>query len=107
MGIREHVALLAARVAAQGVWVEEGTATRDAVGGVYRGSVAHLTPWNIDFWAVPAFKRVTVLDGDGNPVIGAWVTVAPATGGARCLYTPLPPRAAQAPPLRVGGRPLA
>lgn len=68
--------------AAQGVWVEEGAATRDAGGGVYRGSVAHLTPWNIDFWAVPAFKRVTVLDGDGNPVVGAWVTVAPATGGA-------------------------
>ena len=67
--------------AAQGIWIEEGSATRDGTAGVYRGSVSHLTPWNIDFWAVPAWKRVTVLDEDSNPVVGAWVTVAPATGG--------------------------
>ncbi len=67
---------------AQGIWIEEGTVTRDAAAGVYRGSVTHVTPWNVDYWQAPAFKRVTVIDLNGDPVVSAWVTVAPATGGA-------------------------
>ncbi len=59
---------------AQGIWIEEGTATRNDAAGVYQGSVTHLTPWNCDDLLPAAYKQVTVVDTNGNPVVGVWVT---------------------------------
>jgi uncharacterized protein YfaP (DUF2135 family) len=57
-----------------GRWIREGTATRDDAGGVYRGTVTHFTPWNIDKGAALGTKVVR-LRVRGAPVVGVSVRV--------------------------------
>jgi hypothetical protein len=58
----------------QGIWVEEGSATRQ--GGFYVGTVTHFTDWNLDRPdARVAFIEGRVTCGDGIPLSGVVVRV--------------------------------
>lgn len=59
---------------ATAVWIQEGTATRDAAAGVFRGTVAHFTPWNCDLRPPSAFKRIH-LTFNGLPVVNATLQI--------------------------------
>ena len=56
---------------AQGMWVEEGTATK--VGGEYVGEVSHFSFWNCDIPFLNVNCQVTLVDANNNPVVGAYV----------------------------------
>lgn len=60
---------------AQGVWVEEGTATLSADGTYYEGTVEHFTTWNADY--LYDFGNITgcVQDIDGNRVANIIVSM--------------------------------
>ena len=57
----------------EGIWKEEGTVTYNATDHVYEGEVAHLSYWNADIGTPAACLEGRVLDGSGNPVVGARV----------------------------------
>lgn len=55
-----------------GYWKEDGIANR--VGNTYVGNVSHFTSWNWDRAYDVAYLTGRVIDGDGNPIVGARVT---------------------------------
>jgi hypothetical protein len=57
----------------KGLWVEEGNATLN--GNSYVGEVSHFSYWNCDVPTNFVRFNVTILDANGNPVIGAPVTI--------------------------------
>jgi hypothetical protein len=63
---------------ATGQWKEQGTAALSGGGTVYTGTVSHFTPWNADL-PISLLSTVTgtVVDGSGNPILGARVEVRP------------------------------
>ncbi len=67
----------------QGKWIEEGEA--ELINGVYEGSVSHFSWWNCDA-PFPVVKMdVTVVDPDGEPVVGAIVFVK-IVGSGLCSW---------------------
>lgn len=69
---------------ATGQWKEEGTAALSGGGTVYTGTVSHFTPWNMDL-PITQLSTVTgtVVDGSGNPILGARVEIKPISGSGR------------------------
>ena len=62
----------------KGVWVEEGTATKEGL--FYRGKVNHFSSWNLDRLA-PGEGCVIVKGGAGTPVSGRGITNGSKTDG--------------------------
>ena len=56
-----------------GVWKEEGIATKS--GNAYLGEVKHFSFWNCDVSATAVTLSMTLKNSDGNPLIGAHVTL--------------------------------
>ena len=56
-----------------GIWKADGTGTR--VGNEYVGTVTHFTSWNWDRLYNVCYLSGRVVDGDGNPVNHAYVTM--------------------------------
>ena len=57
--------------AAQGYWIEEGSATYN--NGFYTGTVTHFTSWNLDAKGPLAKLQGCVVDSNGNKVVNAMV----------------------------------
>jgi len=55
-----------------GYWKEEGVATK--TGNTYVGAVTHFTAWNWDRYYDVAYLSGRVVDAQGNPISGAYVT---------------------------------
>jgi hypothetical protein len=55
-----------------GYWKEEGVATK--TGNTYVGTVTHFTSWNCDRYYDIAYLTGRVVDAQGNPISGAYVT---------------------------------
>lgn len=57
-------------------WVEEGTATYDQASGTYTATITHMSPWNCDAVAESTCITGLVLDGDGEPLVGAAISTS-------------------------------
>jgi hypothetical protein len=60
-----------------GMWVEEGEATK--MNGSYVGSVSHFSFWNCDYGGPVVNFTCQLVDGSNNPVVGALVRLTPTT----------------------------
>lgn len=61
--------------ASQGIWVQEGVATRDNANNVYRANVSHFTPWNLDVPIDEQSTKRVILRLEGQPLVGVSVRV--------------------------------
>lgn len=60
---------------AQGMWIEEGTATLDPAGTYYEGTVTHFSTWNADYLYDSVSITGCVVDEDGARVSNALINM--------------------------------
>ncbi len=74
----------------QGIWIEEGEATKVTVGGetFYQGQVSHFTTWNADRVFETAYIHGCVVDSDNVAVSGArMISTGRDYNGSTIAYT--------------------
>jgi outer membrane protein assembly factor BamB len=57
----------------EGLWIEEGTLTKDGSGQYYDGELTHFSVWNADLAIDVSCMQIQVFNGQNKPVAGATV----------------------------------